>query len=74
MPTPNPTRPGPVRLPRARTRSARDGDRGQDGRVRTYLVGPGGPLVYVHWDRDSLVCCVSMRDLKLEPEENEQRR
>jgi len=26
------------------------------------------------WDRDGLVCCVSMRDLKLEPEENEQRR
>ena len=44
------------------------------GRLRTYLVGPGGPLVYVRWDGDGLVCGVSMRDLKLEPAENEQRR
>ncbi len=44
------------------------------GRLRTYLVGPGGPLVYVRWDGGGLVCCVSMRDLKVEPAENEQRR
>jgi hypothetical protein len=37
------------------------------GGLRTYLVGPGGGLVYVEWDADGLVCCVSMRDLTLEP-------
>jgi hypothetical protein len=41
---------------------------------RTYLVGPAGRLVYVRWDGDGLVCGVSMRDLKLEPAEAEQRR
>ena len=44
------------------------------GGLRTYLVGPSGPVVYVRWDGDGLVCCVSMRDLKLEPVEHEQRR
>ena len=44
------------------------------GGLRTYLVGPGGGLVYVRWDGDGLVCGVSMRDLKLEPGEDEQRR
>jgi hypothetical protein len=44
------------------------------GRLRTYLVGPSGPVVYVRWDGDGLVGCVSMRDLKLEPAEHEQRR
>ena len=38
--------------------------------LRTYLDGPGGGLVYVAWD-DGLVCGVSMRDLKLEPAEDE---
>jgi hypothetical protein len=42
--------------------------------VRTYLAGPGGWLVYVRWDGDGLVCGVSMRDLKLEPAEDEPRR
>jgi hypothetical protein len=40
---------------------------------RTYLVGPGGGLVYVRWDGDGLVCGVSMRDLKLEPADDERR-
>ena len=44
------------------------------GGLRTYLVGPGGALVYVRWDGDGQVCGVAMRDLKLEPAENEQRR
>jgi hypothetical protein len=35
------------------------------GGLRTYLDGPGGGLVFVEWDADGLVCCVSMRDLKL---------
>lgn len=39
------------------------------GGLRTYLDGPGGGLVFVEWDRDGLVCAVSMRDLKLEPVE-----
>jgi len=39
------------------------------GGLRTYLDGPGGGLVFVEWDRDGLVCAVSMRDLKLEPAE-----
>jgi len=38
--------------------------------LRTYLDGPGGGLVYVEWD-DGFVCGVSMRDLKLEPAEDE---
>ncbi len=44
------------------------------GGLRTYLVGPGGALVYVRWDGDGQVCGVAMRDLKLEPAENDQRR
>ena len=44
------------------------------GGLRTYLAGPGGGLVYVAWDADDLVCCVSMRDLKLEPAEGERAR
>jgi hypothetical protein len=44
------------------------------GGLRTYLAGPAGGLVYVHWDGDGLVCGVSMRDLKLDPAEKEQRR
>jgi hypothetical protein len=39
------------------------------GGLRTYFDGPGGGLVFVKWDADSLVCAVSMRDLKLEPAE-----
>ena len=35
--------------------------------VRTYIGGPRG-LVYVEWD-PGLVCCVSIRDLTLEPDE-----
>jgi hypothetical protein len=41
--------------------------------VRTYLYGPEGGLVYVQWDADGLVCCVSMRDLTLEWAEGERR-
>jgi len=44
------------------------------GGLRTYLAGPGGGLVYVQWDGDGLVCGVSMRDLKIDPVEDEQRR
>jgi len=40
------------------------------GGLRTYLAGPGSGLVYVEWDAGGLVCCVSMRDLKLEPAED----
>jgi hypothetical protein len=43
------------------------------GGVRSYLDGPGGGLVYVRWDAGGLVCGVSMRDLKLEPVEDERR-
>jgi hypothetical protein len=43
------------------------------GGVRTYVDGPGGGLVYVEWDGDGLVCGVSMRDVKLEPPEDERR-
>ena len=39
------------------------------GGFRTYLDGPGGGLVFVEWDPDGLVCCVSMLDLKLEPDD-----
>jgi hypothetical protein len=39
------------------------------GGVRTYIGGPRG-LVYVKWDPDGLVCCVSIRDLTLEPDES----
>jgi hypothetical protein len=42
--------------------------------LRTYLGGPRGGLVYVEWDGDDPVCAVAMRDLKLEPAENERRR
>ena len=44
------------------------------GGIRTYIPGPGAGLVYVEWDGDGLVCAVSLRDLKLEPAEDEQRR
>jgi hypothetical protein len=43
------------------------------GSVRTYIPGPGVGLVYVEWDVDALVCAVSPRDLKLEPDEDERR-
>jgi hypothetical protein len=36
--------------------------------VRTYFHGPGGGLVFVRWDPDGLVCAVTLRDLKLEPD------
>ena len=39
------------------------------GGSRTYVAGPGGGLVYVEWEPDGLVCGVSLRDLKLEPDE-----
>jgi hypothetical protein len=39
-----------------------------------YIPGPGVGLVYVEWDGDGLVCGVSLRDLKLEPAEDERRR
>ena len=42
--------------------------------LRTYLVRSGGGLVYVRWDGDGLVCGVSMRDLKLEPADDDRRR
>jgi hypothetical protein len=42
-------------------------------RPPAYLDGPGGGLVYVEGD-DGLVCGVSMRDLKLEPAEDEEAR
>lgn len=41
------------------------------GGVRTYIPGPGPGLVYVEWDQGGLVCAVSLRDLKLEPDEAE---
>ena len=44
------------------------------GGIRTYIPGPGCGLVYVEWDEDRLVCAVSLRDLKLEPAEDERRR
>ena len=44
------------------------------GGLRTYLVGPGGGFVYVRWDGDGQVCGVAMRDLKLEPAEDQPRR
>ena len=44
------------------------------GSVRTYIAGPGAGLVYVEWDGDGLVCAVSLRDLKLEPAEDERPR
>jgi hypothetical protein len=36
--------------------------------LRTYLDGPGGGLVFVRWDPDGLLCAVTLRDLKLEPD------
>jgi hypothetical protein len=39
--------------------------------LRTYVEGPGGGFVYVQWDSDGSVCGVSLRDLKLEPEEGD---
>ena len=39
------------------------------GGLRTYVDGPGGGLVYVEWD-GGLVCGISMRDLKLEPDDH----
>ena len=44
------------------------------GGIRTYIPGPGAGLVYVEWDGAGLVCAVSLRDLKLEPAEDERRR
>jgi hypothetical protein len=44
------------------------------GSIRTYIAGAGAGLVYVEWDGDGLVCAVSLRDLKLEPAEDERRR
>ena len=44
------------------------------GGIRTYIPGPGAGLVYVQWDGAGLVCAVSLRDLKLEPAEDERRR
>jgi len=38
------------------------------------IPGPGAGLVYVEWDGEGLVCAVSLRDLKLEPAEDERRR
>jgi len=43
------------------------------GGIRTYIPGPGPGLVYVEWDGDGLVCAVSLRDLKLEPAEDQRR-
>jgi len=43
------------------------------GAIRTYIPGPGAGLVYGEWDGDGLVCAVSVRDLKLEPAEDERR-
>jgi hypothetical protein len=43
------------------------------GGIRTYIPGPGAGLVYVEWDGDGLVCAVCLRDLKLEPAEDERR-
>jgi len=57
----------PYRVPRAGTHGTVTAVRA-DGGVRTYIHGPGGGLVYVRWDLDGLVCGVSPRDLKLEPE------
>ena len=36
---------------------------------RTYVAGRGGGLVYVEGEPDGLICSVSLRDLKLEPDE-----
>jgi hypothetical protein len=47
--------------------------RASRGSVRTYIPGGVG-LVYVEWDGDGLVCAVSLRDLNLEPAEDERRR
>jgi len=50
-------------------------DPGAHGTVTAVRTAGGlGGLVYVQWDGDGLVCGVSMRDLKLEPAEAEQRR
>jgi hypothetical protein len=43
------------------------------GSIRTYIPGPGVGLVYVEWDMAGLVCAVSPRDLKLEPDQTERR-
>jgi hypothetical protein len=43
------------------------------GGMRTYMDGPGGGLVFVEWDTDGFVCGISMRDLKLEPAEEDKR-
>jgi len=37
--------------------------------MRTFLLGPGGGLVYVRWDHDFSICGVSAYDLKLEPDD-----
>jgi hypothetical protein len=39
-----------------------------DGGIRTYIPGPGPGLAYVEWEPDGLVCAISLRDLKLEPD------
>ena len=41
--------------------------------IRTYIPRPGAGLVYVEWDGDGLVCAVCLRDLKLEPAEDQRR-
>ena len=43
------------------------------GGIRTYIPGPGAGLVYVEGDGAGLVWAVSLRDLKLEPAEDERR-
>ena len=60
------------RVPESGTRGTVTAARTPTG-LRTYLDGPGGGLVYVAWD-DGLVCGVSMRDLGLEPAEDDNRR
>lgn len=57
-------------VPQAGTHGTITAARTPDG-LRTYLDGPRGGLVYVEWDTDGLVCCVSMRDLTLEPAADE---
>jgi hypothetical protein len=57
-------------VPQAGTHGTVTAARAPDG-LRTYLDGPRGGLVYVEWDADGLVCCVSMRDLTLEPAADE---
>jgi hypothetical protein len=66
--TPNPSSrvPYSYAVPEPGTRGTVTAVRAAGG-LRTYLAGPGGGLVYVEWDADGLVCCVSMRDLTLEP-------